>query len=91
MTSDPLSYSVIIATYLRHSALCDTLRALSAFVDPEVGEMIVVDQCPHTPLTADVLATPGLRYVALDRPGMVNARNIGLARFTHELRTVHCG
>jgi GT2 family glycosyltransferase len=59
--------------------LCETLRALAPLVDPSTGEVIVVDQQPLGALPADVLATPGLRYVVLDYAGMVRARNVGLA------------
>jgi GT2 family glycosyltransferase len=80
MMADSLDYSVVIATYHRHSVLSDTLRALVEFVDPLAAEVIVVDQCPRDSLPSDVLARPQLRYVTLDRPGMVAARNVGLAR-----------
>jgi GT2 family glycosyltransferase len=40
--------------------------------------LVVIDQCPTGPLPDDVLAIPGLRYIILNRPGMVAARNIGI-------------
>jgi GT2 family glycosyltransferase len=78
MDHAPLRYSVVIVTYRRHAPLSDTLRALAPVVDPAQGEVLVLDQRPPGPLPADVLAAPGLRYVTLDRPGMVPARNVGI-------------
>ena len=73
-----MTYSVVIVSYRRHACLCETLRALAPLVDPAAGEVIVVDQCPTSPLPSDVLATPGLRYVTPATPGMVAARNLGI-------------
>ncbi|AWM39603.1 Glycosyl transferase family 2 [Gemmata obscuriglobus] len=84
-TPTALQYSVVIVTYRRHEPLCDTLRALGPHIDPAVGEVLVIDQLPPGPLPADVLATPGLRYVSLDRPGMVPARNDGIRRARGEI------
>jgi GT2 family glycosyltransferase len=70
--------SVVIVTYRRQAVLCDTLRALAPHIDPAATEVLVIDQCPTGPLPADVLATPGLRYVVRGRAGMVPARNHGL-------------
>jgi GT2 family glycosyltransferase len=68
----------VIVTYQRHAALCSTLRAMAPLVDPDNGELIVVDQCPDSSLPPEILAIPYIRYIVLDKPGMVNARNIGL-------------
>jgi GT2 family glycosyltransferase len=78
MTDPSLRYTVVIVTYRRHASLCDTLRALGPHIDPANGEVLVIDQCPPGPLPDDVLATPTLRYISLDRPGMVAARNVGI-------------
>lgn len=78
MPPNVLQYSVVIVTYHRHAPLCDTLRALASYIDPTAGEILVIDQCPLGTLPADVLVTPGLRYINLDRPNMVAARNMGI-------------
>src|ERR1041385_3174516 len=78
MTKAPLRYSIVIVTYRRHGPLCDTLKQLGPMIDPADGEAIVIDQCPSTPLPSNVRAIPSVCYITLERPGMVQARNVGL-------------
>lgn len=70
--------SVVIVTYRRHEPLCDSLRKLAPHYNPGWAEVIVVDQCPPQPLPTDILALSGLRYIVLDKPSMVEARNVGI-------------
>lgn len=85
MSTFPLVYTVVIVTYRRHLPLCDTLRAIAHHINNSIGEVIVVDQCPTGPLPNDVLIIPGLRYIVLDAPGMVIARNVGLTHARGEI------
>jgi GT2 family glycosyltransferase len=76
--AEPLGYSVVIVSYRRAPVLHETLRLLLPLCPPH-GEVIVVEQRPDAPLPDDVGRHPLLRYVTLDRPSMVGARNHGLA------------
>lgn len=76
-----LKFSIIIVTYQRHGPLSATLRELGPALPARGcsdGEILVIDQKPKLPLSPELLRIPGLRYIVLDRPGMVNARNAGI-------------
>ena len=49
------------------------------------GEVIVVDQVPDAPLPEDVPAIAELKYIVLDKPSMVVARNIGISQARGEI------
>lgn len=70
--------SIIIVTYKRHGPLFNTLHAIIPFISHKKVELLVIDQCPVGPLPNSIINTPNLRYVILDKPGMVHARNIAL-------------
>ena len=70
--------SIVIVTYKRHIPLCNTLHAIGPFIRNKIIELLVIDQCPVEELPNTFINIPNLRYVVLDKPGMVRARNIGL-------------
>ena len=48
--------------------------------------MLVIDNCPSTDATRDIVAGQrGVRYVREDRPGLNNARNRALRESSHEI------
>ena len=73
-----ITLSIIIVTYKRHVPLCNTLHAIGPFIRNKIIELLVIDQCPVGPLPNNIINMPNMRYVVLDKPGMVRARNIGL-------------
>ena len=76
--------SVVVATRDRPDTLATCLVSLAALDYPHF-EVIVVDNCPSTPASAELVARlhatmPWLRYVREDRPGLASAHNCGLDR-----------
>lgn len=74
--------SVVVATRERPQLLARCLRSLEAQVYPAF-EIIVVDNAPRTDVTATFFAeryaaSPTIRYVREDRPGLAAAHNAGL-------------
>ena len=81
--------SVIIPTSNRSEQLATCLQSVIANVYPHF-EVIVADNVPTTPDTADLvrrlaLSCPQLRYVREDQPGSASARNRGLSLATGEI------
>lgn len=79
--------SVIVATYRREDALCQTLTGLFDQGYPDY-EIIVVDQTPaHAEPTRSFLEAhrDRFRYVVEDWPSLPNARNVGLRHATGEI------
>lgn len=81
--------SVVIGTRDRPETLPATLESLLAMNYPKY-EIIVVDNAPETPATADMVRErygnqPRLRYVREDRPGLSWARNCGLRHAQGEI------
>jgi glycosyltransferase involved in cell wall biosynthesis len=70
--------SIVIPTYRRPEMLAELLDALAPQLFPEV-ELLVVDNDPAASARAVVARDPRLRYVHEPRPGVVNARNRGVA------------
>jgi glycosyltransferase involved in cell wall biosynthesis len=85
--SDRASVTVVIPTCGRPLKLTRCLRTLC---DLDFGsfDVVVVDNCPQTPGTRDVVAAfrdrLSVRYVAEPRPGSSVARNRGLAETESE-------
>ena len=65
----------------------DLRRALASLTAPPQGEdVIVIDNCPTTDATRDVVAEfPGVRYVMEPKKGLNNARNRAIAETSTEV------
>ncbi len=73
--------SIIIATRDRTDSLQGCLNSLLDLDYPPGYEIIVVDNAPRTPATAELIVqcdSPRLRYLREDRSGVSQARNRGL-------------
>lgn len=84
--------SVVIATRERPDSLAHCLRSLEAQVYPAF-EVVVVDNAPRTDVTASFFAerypaSPHIRYVREDRPGLGAAHNAGLRELDARSRHV---
>jgi glycosyltransferase involved in cell wall biosynthesis len=78
--------SVIIPTRDRPASLAKCIDALLKLHYPDY-EILIVDNCPTTPETANLVKNtyqhvPNLRYIREDNPGISHARNRGM----HEAR-----
>jgi glycosyltransferase involved in cell wall biosynthesis len=85
----PPSATVVVATRDRPRQLARSLDALLRLTYPSY-ELLVVDNAPTTPLTAELVAAyaddhPHVRYVREDVPGLSNARNRGLREAAGEI------
>ncbi len=83
------SVTVVVCTRERPEALTRCLDSLMALVYPRY-EVLVVDNAPRTPATADLVRArmaeePRLRYYREERPGLSRARNSGLRLARGEL------
>ena len=80
--------SVIIPTYNRHDILPDTVKHLLDQDYPNY-EIIVIDQTKDVPNNIKKffkeVSNKGVRYIHIDRPGLPNARNIGIKIATGEI------
>lgn len=81
--------SVVVPTHDRPEMIRACLAALAALEYPRY-EIIVVDNAPSTPATAQIVQraaaeTPRVRYVREDRPGASWARNRGLLEARGEI------
>ena len=85
-------FSVVVCTRDRTESLARCLASLRDLAYDAV-EIIVVDNAPTSPHTAELVASLSgelraprtLRYVREDRPGLDWARNRGIAEAAHEL------
>lgn len=86
--ADPPLVSVIVATRDRPASLARCLDSLLAVEFPRL-EVIVVDNDPTTPATAELVAgaytTRGVRYVCERRRGLAAAHNRGVEVATGDL------
>ena len=77
--------SVVVCTRDRTAQLADCLAALHRLDYPQL-EIVVVDNAPATPETAQLVANDSfVRYEREDRPGLNWARNRGLIAASHDL------
>lgn len=77
-TTCPVTISVVVCTRERPAVLKRCLDSL-ATVAKDVAEIIVVDNAPHLPETAEIAqGREKVRYVAEARPGLSVARNAGM-------------
>src|SRR5690349_21511796 len=81
--------SVVVATRDRPETLSACLHSLAAVAYPNF-EVVVVDNCPSSSASAQLVARlqptmPWLRYVREDRPGLASAHNCGLAHARGEI------
>jgi len=78
-----VSVSIIVATCDRPTDLRNCLRQLTTQITQRPFEIIVVDNRPHSRLTAPVVSEfPGIILVQEVRPGSSYARNAGIAYST---------
>jgi glycosyltransferase involved in cell wall biosynthesis len=83
--SAPLRFSVVICTYLRYALLEKAVASvLAQSFDPDLFDLWILDNSPDGPerekAREKYAAIPRVTYVALDRPGLSNARNEGIRR-----------
>jgi GT2 family glycosyltransferase len=87
--ADPPLASVVVCTRDRAGYVTGCLQALLALAYPRF-EIVLVDNAPTTPATAQIVRqrfghVPHLRYVREDRPGLSNARNLGIQEARGEI------
>ena len=75
----PVAVTVVVCTRERPETLRETLDSLAALEWDDL-EVVVVDNAPTTPRTAELVAHefPDFRYVREDTAGLSHARNAGL-------------
>jgi O-antigen biosynthesis protein len=86
-TAPPVT--VVVPTCGRPDILRRSIDALTSLDYPNY-ELLVIDNKPHLPATAETVATyaasdPRVRYLAEPRPGVSHARNRGLAAAAGEI------
>lgn len=81
----PPPATIAVCTRDRPEDLARCLRAISLL--PDTGqEVLVIDNCPSTDATRDIVAGQGgVRYVREDRPGLNNARNRAMRESSREI------
>ena len=82
MTSPP-RLTAVICTYDRYDVLPDAIRAVVVQVPPGGMELLVIDNSPDPARSfaeAARLDLPQVRWVHEPKPGLSNARNVGLAQ-----------
>jgi GT2 family glycosyltransferase len=87
MTQAP-RLTAAICTYDRYDVLPDALRAVADQTPPGGMELLVIDNSPdpaRSAIEAAGLALPGVTWVHEAKPGLSNARNVGLARARGEV------
>ncbi len=78
--------SIIIPTYNRHTVLERALASVAQHRPPS-SEVIVVDQSPNSKVKSDLFSKkyPFVKYLCLSKPGLPNARNIGIINSTGKI------
>jgi GT2 family glycosyltransferase len=76
--------SIVVCTRERPHDLVRCLDALDVFAAAG-HDVVVVDNAPLTPATADLVARHPFRYVCEPQAGLSNARNRGLREARHEI------
>jgi glycosyltransferase involved in cell wall biosynthesis len=76
--------SVVVCTRDRPGTLARCLRSLGQLAY-ESHEVIVVDNAPSGPRTAELVSTTPFRYVLEDRAGLNRARNRGASEARHSI------
>jgi succinoglycan biosynthesis protein ExoM len=78
LTTGPVLISIVIPTFRRPDMLAGLLATLGPQLTADT-EAVIVDNDPAASARDVVAAAPGLRYVHEPRPGVVHARNRGVA------------
>jgi glucosyl-dolichyl phosphate glucuronosyltransferase len=84
----PPRLSAVICTYDRYDVLPDTIRAVAGQTPPGGMELLVIDNSPDAGRSAAEAARlnlPGVIWLHEAKPGLSNARNVGLSRARGEV------
>ena len=84
----PPRLSAVICTYDRYDVLDGAVRAVASQSPPGGMELLVIDNSPDAARSAAEAAKlnlPGVTWVHEAKPGLSNARNVGLARAQGEV------
>ena len=78
----PSPLSIVVCTHERPADLVHCLNALLP-IAAAGHEVLIVDNAPHTPRTAELVARYPFRYLCEPRRGLNHARNCGLRAASH--------